>query len=376
MPIRKKGNIEVKTSPNGYGIERTGYTFYSYDKNSAALYFEFNDQNGQPTNLKKATVRIMMILNDDDRKNASPIITKAEIISELRGTAKYDIPESLLSYEGKVNGYICLEFEDGSHTDEGRFIFNIKRSMISDVIPRAGDKYVQDFEDVKERVEQAGDSATKDIEKSKDDAESQIGDYVGEVESAKDSAVEDIDKALPEVEDKLDEVAGKISELDISDRNLLKGTSDEWEERTFSSWTSDYIHLHLKDVGLQPGDIFTYAVDIDNTIDKVNTDKVKGSITFRDSEDNQLGIAKTNYISGGKKERAISTAEIPEKTSVIRIAKFAKEEGKKQKTFAIRKRMLNYGNRAAPWIPAPEDIVTKSELEKIKQAIINLGGSI
>ncbi|MEK0177433.1 phage baseplate upper protein, partial [Tetragenococcus halophilus] len=170
MPIRKKGDIDIRTSAKGAQATQTGYTFYSYDKNSAALYFEFNDQNGQPTDLKKATVRLVMILNDDDKKNASPIMTKAEIISELRGTAKYDIPESLLSYEGKVTGYICLEFEDGSHTDEGRFIFNIKRSMISDVLPEAGDKYVQDFEDVKERVEQAGDSATKDIEKAKDNA--------------------------------------------------------------------------------------------------------------------------------------------------------------------------------------------------------------
>ncbi|MEK0177514.1 BppU family phage baseplate upper protein, partial [Tetragenococcus halophilus] len=62
MPIRKKGNIDIRTSAKGAQATQTGYTFYSYDKNSAALYFEFNDQNGQPTDLKKATVRLVMIL--------------------------------------------------------------------------------------------------------------------------------------------------------------------------------------------------------------------------------------------------------------------------------------------------------------------------
>ena len=185
----------------------------------------------------------------------------------------------------------------------------------------------------------------------------------------------EVDTGVMQVNGKDPDEQGNI-EVDINDRNLLTGTSDEWEERTFSSWTKGYIYLYLKDSDLEPGDIFTYGVDIDNTIDEVNTDEVKNSITFRDSEDNRLGIVKTNYISGGKKERTVCTAEIPEKTSVIRIGKFSKGEGGKQKTFAIRKIMLNHGNRAAPWTPAPEDIVTNSELEKIKQAIINLGGSI
>ncbi|KFN93666.1 hypothetical protein TMUPMC115_0264 [Tetragenococcus muriaticus PMC-11-5] len=37
---------------------------------------------------------------------------------------------------------------------------------------------------------------------------------------------------------------------------------------------------------------------------------------------------------------------------------------------------LEKGNTATDWSPAPEDLGTKSELEKIKQAIIDLGGSI
>lgn len=226
MPIRKKGNIKVKTSPNGYGIERTGYTFYSYDKNSAALVFTFIDSDNAPVNLSKADVQLLLISDNGDEFPVDK--DDIDVISAIRGTARYVIPENLLGYEGKITGHIYLDFEDGSHTDEGKFTFNIKRSAITDLASEFGKQYVQDFEDVKERVEQAGDSATKDIEKAKDNAESQIGDYTGEVESAKDSAVEDIDKALPEVEDKLDEVAGKISEL--QNVFMSKGLEPYWIE--------------------------------------------------------------------------------------------------------------------------------------------------
>ncbi|WP_146028680.1 BppU family phage baseplate upper protein, partial [Tetragenococcus halophilus] len=60
-----------------------------------------------------------------------------DVISAVRGTARYVIPENLLGYEGKITGHIYLDFEDGSHTDEGQFTFNIKRSMISNVLPEA-----------------------------------------------------------------------------------------------------------------------------------------------------------------------------------------------------------------------------------------------
>ncbi|MDN6641081.1 MAG: phage baseplate upper protein [Tetragenococcus sp.] len=391
MPIRKKGDVEIKTSAKGAQVKQTGYTFYSYDKNSAALYFNFREENGEPTDLANATIRLVFVLNDE---KITPKTDDIEIWLAVPGTARYIIPESMLGHEGKVTGYVYLEFSDGSHTDEGRFTFEIKQSMITDMLPEAGEQYVKDFEDVKAEVQEAADGAKETISQkvtevsdTSDSAISKVNQVAddtiknadqakSDVQSKADEASESIDEAVKSTESARDEAVKAMNELDYSNRNLLKGTSDEWEERTFSGWTSDFIHLRLKDVGLQPGDIFTYAVDIDNTIDEVNTDEVRSSAIFRDSEGNKLGRAPTNYISGGKKERAISTAEIPEKTSEIRIAKFSKGEERKQKTFAIRKRMLNYGTRASPWAPAPEDIVTKSEIEQIKQAITNLGGSV
>ncbi|MDN6423312.1 MAG: phage baseplate upper protein, partial [Tetragenococcus koreensis] len=160
MPIRKKGNVEIQTSANGTKTKPTGFTFYSYDKNSAALYFQFKEEDGEPTDLAEATIHLVFILNDE---KFIPDKGDIEIWTAIPGAARYIIPDNLLGYEGKITSYVYLDFSDGSHTDEGRFTFEIKRSLITDVIPEAGDKYVKDFEDIKAEVQEAADGAKETI---------------------------------------------------------------------------------------------------------------------------------------------------------------------------------------------------------------------
>ncbi|MCO8298457.1 phage baseplate upper protein [Tetragenococcus halophilus] len=166
MPVLKKGEIKVRATAYGTEVKSTGYVFYSYDKNSSALFFQFRNQNGEPTDIANAKIHLLMILEDDEGKEFIPGQEDFEIISKPGGKAKFVLPEMLLSYQGKVAGYINLDFEDGSHTDEGQFSFRIRRSMITRVLPAMGDKYVQDFEDIKERVEQAEDSTRNDFKDS------------------------------------------------------------------------------------------------------------------------------------------------------------------------------------------------------------------
>ncbi|KFN93665.1 hypothetical protein TMUPMC115_0263 [Tetragenococcus muriaticus PMC-11-5] len=327
MPIRKKGNIDIRTSAKGAQATQTGYTFYSYDKNSAALYFQFRGQDGQPTDLGKATIHLVMILNDDGGKEFIPKSDEIEVISAIRGTAKYVLPEMLLSYSGKVTGYVYMDFDDGSQSDDGQFTFRIKQSMITHVLPKAGDKYVQDFEDVKERVEQAGDSATKDIEKAKDDAESQIGDYAGEVESAKDSAVEDIDKALPEVVESAkqdisssaSDVQRKASEASEDISGLVKSTEDARDNAEIQ--IGEYVGEveRAKDTAVE---------DIDKALPEVEDklDEVAGKISELDDQLSNQEIGGTNLLLDS--DRYI-------KTSVYRTAAYDMSEKMEEITYTL-----------------------------------------
>lgn len=389
MPIRKKGNIKVKTSPNRYGIEQTGYTFYSYDKNSAALVFTFIDSDNAPVNLSKADVQLLLISDNGDEFPVDK--DDIDVISAVRGTARYVIPENLLGYEGKITGHIYLDFEDGSHTDEGQFTFNIKRSMISNVLPKAGDKYVQDFEDVKERVEQAGYSATKDIEKAKDDAESQIGDYMGEVESAKQDisssasdvqskaseASEDISGLVKSTEDARDDAVKTMYDLDYSNKNLLTGTSSEWEEFSFDGWVVGYMYYSLEQLGLKVGDTITYAAELDNTRDESNLSTLIVSVSFYPEKKGEV-IERLfgNKIKSNEKGISMVKGKIPEGTTEIKAYKIRKGEGNESKKAAARKHKLQKGNCATYWTPNPSEIVTQDQYNKLVNAITNLGGSV
>jgi len=239
VPIRKKGNVEIKTSPKGAQVKQTGYTFYSYDKNSAALYFNFREENGEPTDLANATIRLVFVLND---KKITPKTDDIEIWLAVPGTARYIIPESMLGHEGKVTGYVYLEFSDGSHTDEGRFTFEIKQSMITDMLPEAGEQYVKDFEDIKAEVQEAADGAKETISqkvtevsdtsdsavskvnqvaKTADQAQGDIQACVSDVQRRQAGAEKDIAGLVESTESARDEAVKAMNELDYTDRNLI-----------------------------------------------------------------------------------------------------------------------------------------------------------
>ncbi|AYW44454.1 BppU family phage baseplate upper protein [Tetragenococcus koreensis] len=185
--LRKIAEIKV---PTGAGAReaRTQPVFASYDRQGAAFAFYFSDS------IVAGTKANLLFMIDGQKVFVDDDVTLGE--TNETHTFTYPLPDDLLNYTGKIDGYLYFDFEDGSHSDEIHFVFTIKKSKIDEEMEEAPDVYIKSFEDVKEQVEQAADSATKDIEKVKDNAESQIGDYVGEVESAKDTAVEDIDKAL------------------------------------------------------------------------------------------------------------------------------------------------------------------------------------
>ncbi|WP_061840087.1 BppU family phage baseplate upper protein [Tetragenococcus halophilus] len=367
--LRKIAEIKV---PKGAGPReaKTNPIFATYDRQGAAFAFFFSDSNiaGAAANL--------LFMVDGQKVFVDDGVTLGE--TNETHTFTYPLPDKLLNYTGKVDGYLYFDFEDGSHSDEIHFVFTIKKSQIDEEMEDAPDVYIKSFEDVKERVEQAGDSATKDIEKAKDDAESQIGEYVGEVESAKDTAVEDIDKALPEVEDKLDEVAGKISELDISDTNLLKGTSEEWEKFSLRAWADQESRIPIQDFGLEAGETITYSTEFDNSID-TNKTGLNVRIDFMKKRSDTQDIAGTlrgNFIGLGKKGISSGTEKIPEGTKFLRIFKVSRDANDGEKTAKYRKRKLQRGKYATDWKPNPSEIVTQDQYDKLANAIINLGGSI
>ena len=150
---RKKGEIVVPTKPVSRATEITHFTFKSYDKNAGLLQFQIKNQDGRPTDLFGATVRLLMFIYSGDEKKEFPIFDH-QIITEsyIEGIVKYPIPNMLLSYEGKVDANIYIDFPDGSHTDNLAFTFTIEKSVIDWDIQLNGEYYFKDFQQLLEQV--------------------------------------------------------------------------------------------------------------------------------------------------------------------------------------------------------------------------------
>lgn len=200
---RKKGEIVVPTKPVSRATEITHFTFKSYDKNAGLLQFQIKDQDGRPTDLFGATVRLLMFIYSGDEKKEFPIFDH-QIITEsyLEGIVKYPIPDMLLSYEGKVDANIYIDFPDGSHTDNLAFTFTIEKSVIDWDIQLNGEYYFKDFQQLLEQV--------------KAESAGVIEELLGDVKEVVDHANEQIVTMNEEVEklvDKVNEASQQVENL-------------------------------------------------------------------------------------------------------------------------------------------------------------------
>ncbi|HAQ5105081.1 TPA: BppU family phage baseplate upper protein [Enterococcus faecium] len=141
----------------------TGFTFKSYDKKAGVLQFEIKNQDGSPTDLIDATVRLFMYIYQGEEKKEFPIFDN-QIITEsyMQGVVKYPIPDMLLSYEGKVDANVYIDFPDGSHTDNLAFTFNIEKSIIDGDVQLNGEYYFKDFQQLLDGVKQEATDAVNE----------------------------------------------------------------------------------------------------------------------------------------------------------------------------------------------------------------------
>lgn len=165
--LRKIAEIKV---PKGAGPReaKTNPIFATYDRQGAAFAFFFSDSNiaGAAANL--------LFMVDGQKVFVDDGVTLGE--TNETHTFTYPLPDKLLNYTGKVDGYLYFDFEDGSHSDEIHFVFTIKKSQIDKTMEEAPDIYIKNFEEVKKDVQNKADQAKKDMQDNVDQVKS---DYEG-----------------------------------------------------------------------------------------------------------------------------------------------------------------------------------------------------
>ncbi|HGW3995238.1 TPA: BppU family phage baseplate upper protein, partial [Enterococcus faecium] len=209
----------------------TGFTFKSYDKKAGVLQFEIKNQDGSPTDLIDATVRLFMYIYQGEEKKEFPIFDN-QIITEsyMQGVVKYPIPDMLLSYEGKVDVNVYIDFPDGSHTDNLAFTFNIEKSVIDDNVQLNGEYYFKDFQQlldgVKQEATDAVNAALTNVDSTIEKANQQINEFVQGATQAIDQTVDEVTEQLQATQTKIDTVSQNVT----SAQNNLKAVEDKMNQ--------------------------------------------------------------------------------------------------------------------------------------------------
>lgn len=184
MPFKKIGRMKVNTKVKGKHGQDTGFVFYSYDKGSVALEFLFRDQDYQIVDLTNTTFKILLTIEQDGQEKKFTAIDSQPIINHPEsGVVTYPLPDQLLNYEGEVKGYVYLDFEDGSHSDESAFNFTIVRSKIDSEIEEASEIYIKDFEQVKKEVFELAEREKEAIEALRPSLEGSVQQLTEQVQT-------------------------------------------------------------------------------------------------------------------------------------------------------------------------------------------------
>ncbi len=189
------------------------------------------NQDGSPTDLIDATVRLFMYIYQGEEKKEFPIFDN-QIITEsyMQGIVKYPIPDMLLSYEGKVDANVYIDFPDGSHTDNLAFTFNIEKSIIDGDVQLNGEYYFKDFQQlldgVKQEATDAVNAALTNVDSTIEKANQQINEFVEGATQAIDQTVDEVTEQLQATQTKIDTVSQNVT----SAQNNLKAVEDKMNQ--------------------------------------------------------------------------------------------------------------------------------------------------
>ncbi|EMF0095082.1 BppU family phage baseplate upper protein [Enterococcus hirae] len=291
---KKTGEIIVPTEPTNPPAKITGFTFKSYDKKAGVLQFEIKNQDGSPTDLINATVRLFMYIYSGEEKKEFPIFDN-QIITEsyMQGIVKYFIPDMLLAYEGKVDANVYIDFPDGSHTDNLAFTFNIEKSIIDRDVQLNGEYYFKDFQQlldgIKQETTDAVNEALTNVDSTIEKANQQINNFVEDAAQSIDQTIVEVTEELKTTQSNIDTVSQNV----VSTQNELTLIKDKMNQTNqqigdlgkLKKMYSNSIDFGDYDYSGNPNLLSTITSDYFTTKDNVTiTNENRGvKLTFRNS---------------------------------------------------------------------------------------------
>lgn len=300
MTHNKIGQLKVRTSVANKRDIETNYIFYSYDKGSAALEFRLKNQKNEALDLTNVTVKLLFTaMQDGEERKFTYLDSQPVIENPEEGRIFYPLPDKLLNYEGEIKGYLYLDFEDGSHSDELSFTFTVVRSKIDETLEEVNDIYIKDFEQVRNEVFEAAKREKEAIEALRPELEASLVQLNEHVETLGQKV------AINEVETdrllQLIEANETVTRKDLVNA-FLNGYIDLTKELTFNEKiTGSFV---------ENPNIASSVVYIDSKVDELPTpDTVLG----------EQGVSGYRALNGGKTDSSARSSNYTKSGPCLRI---------------------------------------------------------
>ncbi len=173
-----------------------------------------------------------------------------------------------------------------------------------------------------------------------------------------------------------------VSKIEIGGRNLLDDTSSEYKDLIISQWYGVITsRRHCSEYGLKAGDTITFGVDIKSTSNK----PLRARINFYSNATGDEGKT-TNYspivIPSRGEGRSYISVTIPSGKEYIELIIANGDTSISTSTTEKYKcEMLEKGNKATDWTPAPEDVdesilAVSKEVTTVKEKAASLETSL
>lgn len=375
-------DIDAKKGSKNQAKE-TKAIFYSYDIQSGIVKINLTKDN-HPLELVKGTEVLINIV-----KIGSPhqkLVYTADIVDPTEGVAHWEIPQSLIGYNGKVRAGVFINLPNGQRLHGGYFKFSMGISEIDTNLDEFEEdfwqgwdefqknaeatwsdweairddvwqKYVEKFEtwkaDQEAKQTKFEDDTTERLtnwldeqERIHTEFENKYAEWKTTQENKQNSFESDTNKTISDINSKVESAQTKVADLekslDVEQKNYFSVTS--WENRDDSIVISGKIPA-IK-INLEGNTKYTLSSNIPKSGNNDDVFFATGDKTTVNTPSDGVSVDKP---------RTITTKDDGVVIVVIR------DKDMSSGDWWI---MLNKGSTAYDWTPNADDLATKQELNK------------
>ncbi|WP_394896491.1 hypothetical protein, partial [Clostridium paraputrificum] len=286
------------------------------------------------------------------------------------GSSSTSLKDAYISLKATVNG---LNSTVASHT-----------SSISTVTTELGKVDGKINTAKSDAISTAGADATSKANNALNSAKSYTNAQITTVTTRVSNAESSINQLKDSITQKVwqTDIDKTVSKIEIGGRNLLDDTSSEYKDLIISQWYGVITsRRHCSEYGLKAGDTITFGVDIKSTSNK----PLRARINFYSNATGDEGKT-TNYspivIPSRGEGRSYISVTIPSGKEYIELIIANGDTSISTSTTEKYKcEMLEKGNKATDWTPAPEDVdesilAVSKEVTTVKEKAASLETSL